>query len=294
MEKVLQTFDLSKSYGHFQAVNQLNIELKQGSICAFLGQNGAGKSTTLRMLLGMILPTSGTGKIFGWHIDNEKQSINIRKRVAFVPEDKRLYDYMTVKQIIRFTRSFFPDWREDLAEKLGNRFELPLERKIKKLSKGMRTKLALLLAISRGSDLLILDEPTEGLDPVAIEIMLETIVSLASEGKTILFSSHQISEVEQIADHVLMINHGKLLLDTAMDKLKESYKYIRIAYEDEKYISGLNFNGIKMNTDGPIVSIIANEDIEKIIDEARLSGSVNIDVEPLSLKEIFLELVKSN
>src|SRR5690349_1082040 len=118
MEKILETFDLSKSYGQMQAVDHLNIRMQQGSICAFLGQNGAGKSTTLRMLLGMIHPSSGTGKIFGYSIDNENESINIRKKVAFVAEDKRLYDYMTVEQLIRFTRSFFPNWREDLAEKL--------------------------------------------------------------------------------------------------------------------------------------------------------------------------------
>jgi ABC-2 type transport system ATP-binding protein len=266
--------------------------MQQGSICAFLGQNGAGKSTTLRMLLGMIHPTSGTGKIFGYSIDNENESINIRKKVAFVAEDKRLYDYMTVEQLIRFTRSFFPNWREDLSEKLRARFELPLDRKIKKLSKGMRTKLALVLAVGRGSDLLILDEPTEGLDPVAVEIMLETVVSLTAEGKSILFSSHQIAEVEQIADHVLIIDHGKLILDTNMDKLKEDYKYIRIIYENPKHASGMNVNCIRRKTEGSMVSIISNGNIEEIVHTAELFGATNIDVEPISLKEIFLEMVK--
>jgi ABC-2 type transport system ATP-binding protein len=292
MENILETFDLSKSYGKLYAVDHLNIHMQQGSICAFLGQNGAGKSTTLRMLLGMIHPTSGTGKIFGYSIDDENGSINIRKRVAFVAEDKRLYDYMTVEQLIRFTRSFFPAWREDLAEKLRARFELPVDRKIRKLSKGMRTKLALILAVGRGSDLLILDEPTEGLDPVAVEILLETIVSLTAEGKSILFSSHQIAEVEQISDHVLIINHGKLILDAEMDKLKEDYKYIRIIYENEQSASRMNVNCVKMKKEGPVVSVISNGNVEEIIGNAELFGATNIDVEPIALKEIFLEMVK--
>ncbi len=294
MTDILETFDLTKSYGNLHAVDHLNICMKQGSICAFLGQNGAGKSTTLRMLLGMIHPTSGTGKIFGFAIDDENESINIRKRVAFVAEDKRLYDYMTVEELIRFTSSFFPGWREDIAEKLRNRFQLPTDRKIRKLSKGMRTKLALVLAIGRGSDLLILDEPTEGLDPVAVDIMLETIVALTAEGKSTLFSSHQIAEVEQIADHVLMINQGKLILDSDMDSLKENFKYIRIIYENEKIIPSIDVDCIKIKIEGPMVTIIANDGIDDIINNARLFGATNIDVEPISLKEIFLEMVKPN
>jgi ABC-2 type transport system ATP-binding protein len=294
MNTILQTFDLTKSYGDFRAVDHLNIRIKQGSICAFLGQNGAGKSTTLRMLLGMIHPTSGGGKIFGLSIDDEDESITIRRRVAFVAEDKRLYDYMTVVELIHFTRSFFPGWRVDLAEELMTRFELPIDRKIRKLSKGMRTKLALILAVGRGCDLLILDEPTEGLDPVAVEIMLETVVSLAAEGKSTLFSSHQIAEVEQIADHILIIDHGKLVLDSDMDSLKENYKYVHITFENEHYASKVNFKGIRMKREGPIVSIIANEEIESLISHARLFGATHIDVEPISLKELFLEMVKAD
>lgn len=292
MKNILETFDLTKAYGEVLAVDRLNIRMQQGSICAFLGQNGAGKSTTLRMLLGMIHPTSGTGKLFGLSIDDENDSISIRKKVAFVAEDKRLYDYMTVEQLIRFTSSFFPNWREDLAGKLRTRFDLSPGKKIRKLSKGMRTKLALLLAIARGSDLLIFDEPSEGLDPVAVEILLETIVALAAEGKSILFSSHQIAEVEQIADHILIINQGKLILDSDMDKLKEDFRYIRIIYDNPKHASNMQVNCIRLKKEGSMVSIISNGNSEEIIHQANILGASNIDVEPISLKEIFLEMVK--
>ena len=198
MAAVIETIELKKNYGSHEAVRGLNLSVHPGSVCAFLGQNGAGKSSTIKMLLGMIHPTSGKGSIFGHNIGKERESLLIRQKTAFVAEDKRLYDYMTVSQIVHFTKSFFPKWDHALEAHLVERFELPRDRKIRQLSKGMRTKLALLLGFARGCELLILDEPTEGLDPVAIEDVLQIVVSLAAQGTTIFFSSHQIAEVEQV------------------------------------------------------------------------------------------------
>jgi len=226
MPAIVETIDLKKSYAAVEAVRGINLRVPEHSICAFLGQNGAGKSTTLRMLMGMIRPTSGTARIFGLDVGSERDSVRIRERVAFVAEDKRLYEYMTVAQIVRFTRSFFPTWRDDLEHSLLERFGLPRDRKIRKLSKGMRTKVALLLAFARGSDFLILDEPTEGLDPVSIEQVLQIIVSLVADGATVFFSSHQIAEVEQVADHLVMIDRGQIVLDASMDSVKNEYRLI--------------------------------------------------------------------
>ena len=156
-DAVITTTGLTKHYGNFCAVDSLTLQVPQGSICGFLGQNGAGKSTTIKMLLGMVCPSSETGSILGYNILNEKESVAIRKRVAYVAEDKRLYDYMTVGQIISFTKSFFEGWQTELEQSLLKEFRLPLDRKIKKLSKGMRTQLALILGICRNADVLILD-----------------------------------------------------------------------------------------------------------------------------------------
>lgn len=128
---IIEINNLRKSYGKFEAVRSITMEVPRGTISGFLGQNGAGKSSTIKMLLGMMKPTSGTGRIFDLRIDDAKDSIEIRKRTAFAGEDKRLYDYMTVEQIIRFTRAFFPNWREDFERKLLTEFRLPLDRKIK-------------------------------------------------------------------------------------------------------------------------------------------------------------------
>jgi ABC-2 type transport system ATP-binding protein len=294
MAAVIETLALKKNYGKHEAVAGLDLSVHAGSVCAFLGQNGAGKSSTIKMLLGMTHASSGTGRILGHRIDVEKDSLLIRQKAAFVAEDKRLYDYMTVAQIVRFTRSFFPRWRTDLENRFMEQFELPTDRKIRQLSKGMRTKLALLLGFARGCELLILDEPTEGLDPVVIEDVLQIIVSLVAEGTTVFFSSHQIAEVEQIADHVLMIDHGKLVLDAPMDQVKEQYRHIQAVFPDRVEDRDFRVPGIeKVHTQGHTVSLVASRNVDTIVEHVRMMRANSIDVLPISLKEIFLEKVRA-
>ncbi len=294
MATVIETIELAKSYKKHQAVRGLNLSVQAGSVCAFLGQNGAGKSSTIKMLLGMIHPTSGSGSIFGHRIDKESDSLLIRQKVAFVAEDKRLYDYMSVSQIIRFTKSFFPGWDHALEAHLVEQFELPPERKVRQLSKGMRTKLALLLGFARGCELLILDEPTEGLDPVAIEDVLQIVVSLAAQGTTIFFSSHQIAEVEQVADHVLMIDRGKLVLDAPMDRVKEQYRHIQAVFPEPVEERDFRLPDLeKVSVAGRTVSFVASHNVDSIVEHARMLHAGSVDVLPISLKEIFLEKVKA-
>src|SRR5437588_512304 len=138
-------------------------------------------------------------------------------RVAYVAEDKQTYAYFTVDEMIRFTRSFYDDWQPRIERQLLDAYALPRGHKVKTLSKGMRTKLALLLALARRPELLILDEPSEGLDPVSIEELLQALVSIAAEGTTVFFSSHQIAEVERIADRVAILDHGALVADLSLD-----------------------------------------------------------------------------
>jgi ABC-2 type transport system ATP-binding protein len=291
---VIETVELKKNYGEYEAVRGLNLSVQAGSVCAFLGQNGAGKTSTIKMLLGMVHPTSGTGSILGHKIDREEESLLIRQKVAFVAEDKRLYDYMTVAQIIRFTKAFFPRWNHDFERRLIKQFELPPERRIRQLSKGMRTKLALLLGFARGCELLILDEPTEGLDPVAIEDVLQILVSLVAQGTTVFFSSHQIVEVEQIADRVLMIDRGQLVLDAPVDQVKEQYRQIHAVFPEPVEERDFRVAGIEaVRTEGRTVSLIASHNVDSIIEHVRMLHAGAIDVVPVSLKEIFIGKVRA-
>jgi len=291
---VIETVELKKNYGKHEAVRGLNLSVQAGSVCAFLGQNGAGKSSTIKMLLGMVHPTSGTGSILGHRIDSEEESLLIRQKVAFVAEDKRLYDYMTVAQIIRFTKSFFPRWNHDFECRLMEQFELPPERRIRQLSKGMRTKLALLLGFARGCELLILDEPTEGLDPVAIEDVLQILVSLVAEGTTVFFSSHQIVEVEQVADHVIMIDHGQLVLDAPLDQVKEQYRQIHAVFPNPVEERDFRLAGVEtIRAEGCTLSLVASHNVDSIVEHVRMMHAGSIDVVPLSLKEIFIGKVRA-
>ena len=146
---VIETQGLTKRFGSLEAVRELNLRVAERQITGFLGRNGAGKSTTIKMLLGMICPTSGTGTVLGKRIDEPKESREMRRQVAYVSEDKHTYAYMTVAEMIRFTRSFYSDWDQNEEQQLLQQYQLPTERKVRALSKGMRTKLALLLGLAR-------------------------------------------------------------------------------------------------------------------------------------------------
>lgn len=292
---VIVTRDLAKSYGDVAAVHGLNLSVGANRTTAFLGQNGAGKSTTIKMLLGMVRPSCGEGTVLGKRISDPEENCEMRRKVAYVAEDKPLYSYMTVEQTIRFASSFYPDWRVDAARRLLSEYKLPPQRKVKKLSKGMRTKLALLLAFSRRPELLILDEPSEGLDPVGIEHLLRMLVAQAADGVTIFFSSHQIAEVERVADHVCILDSGRLLLDASLDQLRQSYRRIDLVFatpppEREFRITGVE----KLQTKGNQLCVFASGNAEAVIERARDLDVVSVEVAPLGLPEIFLETVKEN
>jgi ABC-2 type transport system ATP-binding protein len=294
-EAVILTHALTKSYGKADAVLGLNLSVGRNRITAFLGRNGAGKSTTIKMLLGMIRPTAGSGTVLGKQITNPEENREMRRRVAYVAEDKPLYGYMTVEQIIRFYRAFHPDWRGDIERKLVHDYQLPLHRKVKMLSKGMRTKLALLLAFARRPDLLILDEPSEGLDPVGIEYLLQVLVARSAEGVSVFFSSHQIAEVERVADHVCILEKGCLLVDASLDQLRQCYRRIDLVFpslppEREFCISGVE----RIQTSGHQMSVFASRNAEAVIERAHDLNVVSVEVAPLGLRDIFLETVREN
>jgi ABC-2 type transport system ATP-binding protein len=292
---VIQTEQLAKSYGTVEAVKDINLSVRPHSITAFLGLNGAGKSSTIKMLLGMIRPSGGDGTILGERISDPIKSVRIRSQIAYVSENKQLYNFMTVEQMIRFTRGFYPDWRPDEEQKLLRQYKLPLDRKVKSLSKGMRTKLGLLLAFARRPQLLILDEPSEGLDPVGIEELLEALVTRCSEGTTVFFSSHQIAEVERVADQVCVLHAGRLVLDSSLDDLRQSYRQIDLVFPSAPEERAFRITGVEdVRTRGYQMRVLASRNTEGVVARAHDFQATSIDVTPVGLREIFLEKVKES
>jgi ABC-2 type transport system ATP-binding protein len=292
---VIQTERLGKSYGRVEALKELNLSIRAHGITAFLGLNGAGKSTTIKILLGMMRPSSGDGTILGQRISDPIESVRIRRKIAYVSENKRLYDYMTVDQMIRFTSAFYPDWRPSEEQRLLRQFKLPRDRKVKSLSKGMRTKLGLLMAFARQPELLILDEPSEGLDPGGIEELLEILVALCSEGTTVFFSSHQIAEVERIADQICILHAGRLVLDSSVDDLRESYRRIDLIFPSIPAEHDFRIAGIEdVRTRGHQMSVLASRNAEAVVARAHDFHATSIDITPVALRDVFLQKVKGN
>jgi ABC-2 type transport system ATP-binding protein len=232
-------------------------------------------------------------RVFGLAADEDRASVDIRRRTGFVSDDKDLYDYMTVAEMIRFTAAFFPRWRADLEQRYLRAFALPPDRKIKALSRGMRTKLALLLALCRGAELLILDEPTAGLDPAMTEEVLQALVAhVAAEEMTVFFSSHQIAEVDQIADRVAIIDRGRAVLTGALDDLRESYRRIQLVFDGDAPEPAFRAPGVvRVRRKGRVLTVLSSAGSERVLDEARALNPVSVDVVPVTLKEIFLETV---
>jgi ABC-2 type transport system ATP-binding protein len=271
----------------------LSLSVPAGSICGFLGRNGAGKTTTIKVLLGMARATSGTAHVFGVPAGSETHGVDVRRRIGFVSDDKDLYDYMTVAETIRFTAEFFPRWRADLEQRYLRSFDLPLDRKVKALSRGTRTKLALLLALCRGAELLILDEPTSGLDPAMTEEVLQALVGhVANEEMTVFFSSHQIAEVDQIADRVAIVDRGRVVVSGSLDEVRERYCHVELVFDGEAPQVTFTAPGVeRIRRQGRVLTVLSSAGADRIAAEARTFKPVSVQTVPATLKEIFLETV---
>ncbi len=292
-EFAIELTDLRKSFRGKQALNGLNLRVPTGSIFGFLGRNGAGKTTTIKVLANALKPDSGSALVFGLPATDRSKGVEIRRRIGLVTEDKNLYPWMTVEQVVAFARPFFPRWREDLERRYLKMFELPLKSSIGSLSKGTGTKLMLLLALSHEAELLILDEPTDGLDPAVTEQVLREIVSLsASSGTTVFFCSHQLTEVEQIADHIAIVSHGRTVVSGSLDDLKARYQRVQVVFDREpreplRWVDGVE----RVHQNGRTVSLLASRNADAILEQARSLPGASVEHYPVTLKEIFLEHV---
>lgn len=294
-EPVIELEGLTKRYPRITAVDQLSLEIQGGRITAFLGRNGAGKSTTIKMLLGMTRPTAGTGAVLSKSINEVSQNRDARRAIGYVAEDKTVYGYMTVQQVIRFARSFFDDWDLEWERQLIKLFEIPEKARVSSLSKGMRTKLALLLALARRAKLLILDEPTEGLDPISLEQILQELVARVATGTTVFYSSHMISEVERVADDICIIDKGTVVANFSMEIMQRDYRHITIGLPFEPNPSQFLFPGVeRIRIDGRQVTMLARHDADAIVALSREMKPLSLDVTPASLREVFLETVKED
>ncbi|MCX7411598.1 MAG: ABC transporter ATP-binding protein [Planctomycetales bacterium] len=229
MDSVFEFQSITKRFKQHVALDNVSMRGERGQVIALLGENGAGKTTAIKILLGLLAPDGGASRVMG--LDSQTHGAEIRRRVGYMPDRPALYEWMTVREIGWFAAGFYPLGFQQRYEDLVQRFGLD-EKPIKSLSKGMQGKVSLSLAMAHEPDLLVLDEPTSGLDPLVRREFLESMIEIAAEGRTVLLSSHQIAEVERVADIVAVLRGGKLILCEPLDVLKDRVSEVIVTLAD--------------------------------------------------------------
>jgi ABC-2 type transport system ATP-binding protein len=291
----IQTNALVKTYGfgrkQVRAVDGLNLNVPEGSIYGLLGRNSSGKTTTIRMAMGLARPTSGEIRVFGLDPARDPERVTVLSQVGYVPEDKVLAS-LPPRKLLELNRGFYPEtWSDELARKVVKRLELPLDTAFLKLSLGNKTKSALAAAIAQRSRLLILDEPTTGLDPIALDELLRLLVEdCTAEGRTIFLSTHQLAEIEQIADYIGIMDKGRILLEGRLDDIRANFRRITVVGTELPVAR----DGIVSTRKQPHgMQYVVQREPEEFAADLASNGATVADSSPMSLNEIFLELCRA-
>src|SRR5438552_2103435 len=236
-EPVIDVTELTRRFDSTTALDSVSLSMPRGAVYGLVGANGAGKTTLIKHILGLLRAESGSVRVFG--LDPVADPVGVLSRIGYLSEENDLPGWMRVDELIRFSRAFYPAWDDAYAEELRQSFALEPAAKIKSLSKGQKARMGLLIALAYRPDLLVLDEPSSGLDPIVRRDILGAIIrTIAHEGRTVLFSSHLLEEVEQVADHVTMINRGKIVLSAPLEDIRESHRVDgRVPSLDEIFIA---------------------------------------------------------
>jgi ABC-2 type transport system ATP-binding protein len=290
MEPVIQVQGLTKYFRSKAAVDHLDLTVPRGAIFALLGENGAGKSTTLRMLTGLLPADRGRASILGQ--DCWKEAAALRLKVGYVPEKPRFYDWMTAHEIGWFTAGFYGGDYLDRYQELLRQFQLDPKTVLRTLSKGQYAKVGLALALALDPEVLILDEPTSGLDPLVRREFLASMVDLAGEGRTILISSHQIAEVERVASHVAFIAHGKLVLAAPLEELRKRVLRYRLQFEAQPPDPTALGKVLQRNGSGRHWQAVIQDPDPLAVETLRQAPGISqLEEAPLPLEEVYFALM---
>ncbi|WP_121641393.1 ABC transporter ATP-binding protein [Virgibacillus sp. Bac330] len=285
---VLQTKSLTKRFGKFTALNQVNIDVNEGEVYGFIGPNGAGKSTAIRVLLGILKATSGEARIFG--MDAWKDAVAIHKRTAYVPGDVHLWPNLSGGEVIDLFIQLRGGVKNNRKEELIQRFDLDPSKKCRTYSKGNRQKVALIAAFSSEADLYILDEPTSGLDPLMEQVFQSCVMEAKAAGKSVLLSSHILSEVEKLCDHVGIIRQGEIIESGSLRKMRHLTR-TNLLVETKQPILDLEKQiGVhEIEKEGVEVTFqVDTENLDQIIRYVSTFGITKLESAPPTLEDLFM------
>lgn len=292
MQPIIETTGLTHRYGSFTAVKNVNLTVKEGEIFGFLGPNGAGKTTTIRMILDFIRPSEGSIRVFG--MDSRHDSVAIRQRVGYLPSELTLWENWTGLQYIQWLETVHKKPLVDEARRLSRALEFDLDRSLKGMSTGMKRKMGLIAALSHKPELLILDEPSNGLDPLMQQVFHELMRETRREGRTVFLSSHNLMEVEQICDRVGIIRAGELEAVETVEKLtRVTFRWATFKTQGPAQLDGfVNIAGVSdLQADGSELKmkISGDADMNAVIKTAAQFDIEDVELTRPTLEEIFLD-----
>ncbi|HRK32997.1 MAG TPA: ABC transporter ATP-binding protein [Candidatus Hydrogenedentes bacterium] len=278
---------LTQFYGRATALSDLSLQVPRGAVFGLVGENGAGKTTLIKLMLGLLVPNAGSVTMFG--MDPIQHPERVLGRLGYLSEDHDLPHWMRVNELIRYNRSFYPNWDDAYAEELRQQFGLDEKAKVKNLSRGQCALAGLLIALAHKPELLVLDEPSSGLDAIARRDILAAIVrTVADEGRTVFFSSHLLDEVERVADTVAMLNKGKLVLCAGMDEIKAQHHTLTLHFP-EPVTGPLKIAGaLSIEGRGKEWTVVCNGEMAAVRASAESLGASIVEESTPSLEDIFI------
>jgi ABC-2 type transport system ATP-binding protein len=284
---VVDVNELSRSFAGKTALDGVSFHAGAGQVYGLVGANGAGKTTLLKHLLGLLRATTGSVRVFG--LDPVRDPVDVLSRIGYLSEERELPEWMRIDELMRYTQAFHPTWDTSYARELLDTFGLDPSKKIKELSKGMRAQAGLIAAVAHRPELLILDEPSSGLDAMVRRDILNAIVrTVADDGRTVIFSSHLLDEVERMSDHVTLIHNGRVTVKGALDAVRRRYQRSRVRFREHFDHPPLLDSALAMEGGGRMWSVVHSGPSEDFRLSVLALGGEVVDSRDATLEEIFL------
>jgi len=286
---------LSRQFGNNLALDNVSFQADEGRIYGLVGANGAGKTTLIKHLLGLFRVKSGSVRIFG--LDPVRHPVDVLKRIGYLSEDRELPEWMTIDELMRYTQAYHPTWDNAYARQLLATFQLDSRAIIKNLSKGMKAQAALVAAVAHRPDLLILDEPSSGLDVMVREDILEAIVrTITDDGRTVVFSSHLLEEVERMSDHVTMIQQGRITLAGNLDQIQDNHQLSKLLFTERQPRAPIIEGALSVEGNDNSWHVVydttqKNSSVKHIQDSVKALGGKVVQSRNANLQEIFIATV---